>query len=103
MRVVLSAKAAQDLRNATDAYRHDASDEVANEFLREVDDALRFIGRFPDTGSPRYGIALGFEELRHRNLRTYPWLVIDIRGTRRIRVARVLHAHAKIPIHLQER
>jgi len=91
-RVVRRATAEEDFRRAVVYYRHVGGKPLAHRFTDAIQATYRLIGRFPGAGSSRYEFEFGFEALRSRLVRGFPYIVFYSEGPNEIQVWRVLHA-----------
>ena len=96
------SRANQDLRRAARFYQDQAGDSTAIRFADAVDAAIRDIATFPGAGSPRYEFEFGFEGLRSRLVRGFPYLVFYIERPDEIEVWRVLHAERDLLAELRD-
>jgi toxin ParE1/3/4 len=94
-RLSIRRKADADLDAALDAYADRPAS--AAKLLRAFEAAFRSIARHPDAGSRRWAIELQFEELRHRVVRRFPYLVFYVVLPTEVAVIRILHQHRDIP------
>ncbi len=101
-RVTLSAKARQDLRQATAWYRKEGGSGLAQRWVAAVQGALRHIGSYPKAGSTPYAAELNLDGLRCWPVKGFPYLVFFVERARHVEVGRVLHAHRGIPAWLQQ-
>jgi toxin ParE1/3/4 len=86
-----------DAENILDHYIREAGPVIAHGFLDALQAAYRTIADFPSAGSPRYGLELGFPELRTHILKRYPYIVFYAERDDHVDIWRVLHAHRDIP------
>jgi toxin ParE1/3/4 len=100
--VVFRDVARKDINGAVDFYLVEAGEAVALRFIDALESALRFIGRNPAAGSPRYAQELELPGLRSRLLARFPYVVFYVERDRDVDVWRVLHAKQDIPAWLQE-
>lgn len=98
--IVPSIPAIWDVRSVVDYYADEAGQAVAARFLDELENAYDLIQRSPGAGSPRYAHELGLEDVRHCQLRRYPYLVFYVEQPHRIAILRILHAQRDIPTQL---
>lgn len=101
-RVVISARARDDLRRGTAWYRQQGGVAVALSWVDAVSAALRHIGQHPKTGFTRYAIELKLDGLRHWPIRGFPHLIFYMEHDEQIHVGRVLHGQRDIPAWLRE-
>lgn len=86
MRVILSAAARRDRREA-ESYYKSISNRLRAAFRDDLGDSLRFITEYPE-GAPVYGAVQG-GEVRAKTLAIYPYTVFYIIAGRRIFVVAV--------------
>jgi toxin ParE1/3/4 len=98
--VATRPQARQDIQAAVAHYRAVAGEAVAMQLIAEVEQALDHLAAFPDSGSPRYGIALGLDGLRCWPLRVFPYLVFYVASPGLVDVWTVLHQHRDLPASL---
>ena len=91
----------KDAEDAVDYYLQEAGDQVALGFIESLQKTYDYIGRHPQTGSPRYAHELNLPGLRMWSLKRYPFLVFYIEQDDHIDVWRVLHGKRDIPAWLQ--
>lgn len=99
--IQFNSQAIDDLEQAFAYYFDVANLSTAERFRDAVDDALTHIARHPDTGSPRYGLAIGSRSLRFWTLNHFPYAVFYQTHPKHIDIVRVLHQSRDIPKHLQ--
>lgn len=95
-------QARRDVEAAVDFYVAEAGETVALRFIDALEAAYVAIGRYPATGSLRYGHELDLPGLRSRLLKGFPYLVFYVERDRHVEVWRVLHAQRDIPSWLAE-
>ncbi len=95
--MTLRSLAAADIDSALAHYRTEAGQEVAFDFIDELESALNHIERHPLAGSLRFGYELDIPELRSWQLKRFPYLVFYVNDETGIDVWRVLHARRDIP------
>lgn len=95
--VIPRALARQDVDEAIDYYLHEGAHLAALGFIDALERAYRHIGRYPASGSPRYGHELNLPGLRIWPLKRFPHLVFYVECADRIDVWRVLHGLRDIP------
>jgi toxin ParE1/3/4 len=96
-RVVLTAQARRDIREATTWYRKEGGKQLARRWVAAVEDALRHIGTHPKTGSARYAVQLKMDDLRFWPVSGFPYWVFYIECEQHIDAGRVLHGKRDIP------
>ena len=99
--VVRRARADRDVLEALDHYL-EVSPKVAQGFVDDLELAYTHIGRYPASGSPRYGHELNLPGLRAWPCSRYPYLVFYVELDDRIEVWRVLHGQRDIPRWMQD-
>ena len=70
--------------------------------MEAIEQAFRYIGRHPATGSTRYAQELDLPGLRCWPVKRYPYLVFYVERDDHIDVWRVLHGQRDIPAWLRE-
>jgi toxin ParE1/3/4 len=98
-RLLVQRHAMRDLAEARAYYRKEAPHMVAD-FAMTVDIELLHIRRNPTTGSPRYGLQIGFAGLRSWTVRKFPYVIFYVPQDDCVLVIRVLHQATDIPAHL---
>lgn len=99
--VVPRELAIRDVEAAVDYYRHEASDDVAFDFIERLRQAYTHIGRHPASGSLRVAHDLNIPGLRCWPLRRYPYVIFYVEREASVDVWRVLHAHRDLPAWVQ--
>jgi toxin ParE1/3/4 len=94
--------AGKDVEHAVDYYLQEAGDQVALGFIESLQKTYNYIGRHPQTGSPRYAHELNLPGLRMWSLKRYPYLVFYVEQDDYIDVWRVLNSHRDIPVWLRD-
>jgi len=100
--VIPRSIADEDIRAAIDHYRDEADESVALDFIDRLQVAVDHIGRYPDSGSPRYAHELGLPGLRSWPLSGFPYLMFYMEGDDRNDLWRVLHAGRDIPAWMRD-
>ena len=101
-RVVLTAQARREVRQAVAWYRKEGGTPLALRFAAAVEGAFGQIGENPRIGSNRYAVSLNLPGLRFWKLSKFPYLVFYIEYEQHIDVGRVLHEKRDIPAWLGE-
>jgi toxin ParE1/3/4 len=73
--VIARERAEQDVDEAIDYYLSEDAPDAALGFIDALEQAYRYIGEHPDTGSSRYAGELNLPGLRFWRLKKYPHLV----------------------------
>lgn len=94
--------AGKDAEDAVDYYLREAGDQVALGFIESLQKTYDYVGRHPQTGSPRYAHELNLPGLRMWPLKRYPYLVFYVEQDNHIDVWRVLNSHRDIPLWLRD-
>ena len=97
MRVVRSAAATVDIREAAVYYRDEVGLETALQFIDDIEDAVRQIATYPGSGATRYAESLSLPGLRSLALRGFPYIIFYWERDDHIDVWRLLHGHRDIP------
>ncbi len=98
-RILMQRRAMRDLAEAR-AYYSKVAPHVVSDFALAVDAELLHLQRNPSTGSPRYGLQIGFAGLRSWTIKKFPYVIFYIQQTDCVVVIRVLHQATDIPAHL---
>jgi toxin ParE1/3/4 len=105
-RLVLFARAADDLEQAFAHYFDVADLQLAERFRDAVGDALAHIERHPSTGSTRHSVSDAQPPLRFWTINKFPYAVFYFAHLQHpdphIHIVRVLHQASDIPHHLQD-
>ncbi|MCK9514995.1 MAG: type II toxin-antitoxin system RelE/ParE family toxin [Ottowia sp.] len=94
-----SARASEDIEQASHFYAETASRDVAERFLVELTAAFAHISEFPATGSQRYAARTDIAGLRFWTLKRFPFAVFYLERNDVIDVLRVLHQASDLPRH----
>lgn len=94
--------AGKDAEDAVDDYLREAGDQVALGFIESLQKTYDYVGRHPQTGSPRYAHELNLPGLRMWPLKRYPYLVFYVEQDNHIDVWRVLNSQRDIPVWLRD-
>ena len=100
--VRLRELAARDVEKALDDYLREGGTRPARGFVAALERALRHIGRYPESGSPRYARLLDIPDLRFWPLGRSPYLVFYLERRDYVDVWRVLHAQRDLPGSIKE-
>ena len=98
-RLLVQRHALRDLAEARAYYRKEAP-HVVGDFALAVDAELLHLRRNPSTGSPRYGLQIGFAGLRSWTVKKFPYVIFYVQQANCVVVIRVLRQAADIPAHL---
>ena len=101
-RVVLTARAQHDVRQATAWYRTEGGAPLAQRWVVALADALRHVGANPKAGAMRYAAELNLPGLCFWPVNGFPCLLFYVERASRIDVGRVLHAKRDIPASIRE-
>lgn len=96
-RVVLTAQARHEVRQATAWYRKEGGAALAQRWVAALENAVRHIGTHPEAGPTRYAVELKLDGLRYWPVNGFPYLVFYVEHARQIDVGRVLHEKRDIP------
>lgn len=96
-RVLLSALAQLDARQATAWYRQQGGTALALRWAGAAKDAIDHIGAYPKSGATRYAIELKLDGLRTRQVHGFPDLVFYAEHEAHVDIWRVLHSERDIP------
>jgi toxin ParE1/3/4 len=99
--VILRAQADRDIQEAVAFYLGEGAEAAALAFVAALERALSHVGRFPSSGSQRYGHELGLSALRSWPVARYPHLVFYVQAEDRVEVWRVLHGQRDLPAWLR--
>jgi len=100
--VIARERPEQDVDEAIDYYLSEDAPDAALGFIDALEQAYRYIGGHPDTGSSRYAGELNLPGLRFWRLKKYPHLVFYVERSNHIDVWRVLHEMRDIPSWMQD-
>ena len=100
--VVPRELAGKDVEAAIDFYLREGSNRAALGFIDALERAYAHIGRYPASGSPRYGHELDLPGLRSFPLKRYPHIVFYVEHGDHVDVWRVLHGERDIPAWMRE-
>ncbi len=100
-RIVLFARATDDLERAFEYYFDVANLQIAEQFQDAVAQAIDHVKRHPATGSMRYTVSSAKPPLRFWTLNQFPYAVFYFAHSEHIDIVRVLHQSTDIPQHLQ--
>ena len=100
--VVLREAATRDVDNALAYHLADGDEQAALHFLDELERALGHVGRYPESGSPRYGHELAIPGLRSWPFHSAPHLVFYRERQDHVDVWRILHGHRDVPVSLRD-
>jgi toxin ParE1/3/4 len=100
--VVLRRRAADDIDAAIQHYEREGGATLAGRFVDSLEQAMRHLGRHPQTGSLRYAYELGIPGLRSWPLRSFPYLAFYVETADHLDVWRLLHAARDVPAWLAE-
>lgn len=101
-RIVLSARARRDLREATGWYRQEGGERLALRWVAAVKLALGHIGAHPNAGLPCYAIELQIEGMRCWPIKAFPYLIFYLERKHQNDVGRVLHGQRDVPARTSE-
>lgn len=99
--IVLLPLAEHDIDDAIRHYQREGGITLAGRLAQAVEVALRHIGRYPASGSPRYADSLGTPGLRCWPVKRFPYLVFYIERAAQVDVWRLLHKQLDIPAWMQ--
>ncbi|MDM7922718.1 MAG: type II toxin-antitoxin system RelE/ParE family toxin [Pyrinomonadaceae bacterium] len=102
-KVVRRRRADEDIEAAIAYYLTEAGADLATDFAYELEKAIRMISRQPSIGSSRYGLLVQLPELRHWQLKNFPYLLFYLEKETHIELTRVLHSRMDIPSWLNNR
>lgn len=98
---IRSALASSDVDAALDFYLREA-EELARDFIDELERATQHIEKNPATGSPRYAHELNIPYLRFWQLRRFPYALFYIEHSDHLDVIRCVHMSRDIPVTLRD-
>ncbi len=93
--------AAADIDSAISYYRENAGDDIADDFVDELERSVSLLVRHPRTGSLRFAYELEIPELRSWPLPNFPYLIFYLPSDDHLDIWRVMHARRDIPAFLQ--
>ena len=97
-RVIPRSLAQRDVEEAIAHFLGQGARDAALGFVDALEAACAQIGRYPGSGSPRYGQELNLPELRCWPLGRYPFLVFYVERPDHIDVWRVLHDQRDVAV-----
>lgn len=101
-RVVLTARARQEVRQAAAWYRSESGAVLALRWAASVETSLKHIGAHPHSGFTRYAVPLKLDALRCWPINGFPYLVFYVEHDDHVDVGRVLHMKRDVPTWLAE-
>ena len=97
---MLRQRAADDIDAVIEHYEREGGSGLAGRFVDSLEQAMRHVGRHPQTGSLRYAYELDIPGLRSWPLRAFPYLVFYLETAEHLEVWRLLHASRDVPAWL---
>ena len=88
-------QAVRDISEAVMFYAG-AGIEVADRFLKDVEDVITRIEKMPGMGSSRFAYELGIPNIRTYSLHHFQYLIFYFERDRYIDLVRVMHSHRDI-------
>lgn len=101
-KVVRRRRADDDIETAVSYYLAEAGVEIATDFANQLEKAIRMVSRQPSIGSSRFGHIAQIPELRHWQMRNFPYLLFYLEKETHIELLRVLHCSTDIPSWLND-
>jgi toxin ParE1/3/4 len=98
---ILSALAEADIEAAVTFYGAER-EQLAADFVAELERAAQHIETHPATGSPRYAHELDIPQLRFWQLRRFPYSLFYIEHGDHLDVIRCVHMSRDIPASLRD-
>jgi toxin ParE1/3/4 len=99
-RLEILPRAQRDVEAASDYYSLEVDEDTAFAFAAALGASYARITESSKTGSPRYAHELNVANLRHVQIKRFPYLVFYVEHENRIEIWRVLHAKRDIPVWL---
>jgi toxin ParE1/3/4 len=99
--IVRRRRADEDIESAISYYLKEAGNELALDFVSQLEEAIKKIAKQPVAGSQRYGHRLRIPELRQWPMKRFPYLIFYVEREDRIEISRVLHNNMDIPSWLK--
>lgn len=96
----LRSLADADIQTALSYYQTQAGQDVALDFIDQLESALKHIGQHPPTGSLRFAYELEIPDLRSWTLQKFPHSLFYVANDTSVDVWRLLHARRDIPAFL---
>ncbi len=93
-------RAQRDVEAASDYYSLEVDEDAAFAFTTALSASYAQITERPKIGSPRYAHELNIANLRHVQIKRFPYLVFYVEHEERTEIWRVLHAKRDIPAWL---
>lgn len=100
--VVLRTRAADDIDAVVAHYLREGGTDLAGRFVDALEQAIRHLGRHPQTGSLRYSYELDIPGLRSWPLQSFPYLVFYVEAPDHLDVWRLLHTARDLPAWLAD-
>ncbi|MFZ5593007.1 MAG: type II toxin-antitoxin system RelE/ParE family toxin [Pseudomonadota bacterium] len=100
--VIPRALAKQDVDETITHYLNEKAWQAALGFIDALEQAYKYIGRHPATGSPRYAHELHLPGLRSWPLKRYPHIVFYVERDSHIDGWRILHGVKDLPAWLRD-
>ena len=100
--VIPRERAKQDAEETIDYYLGESAPDAALNFIDALERAYNHIGRYPASGSSRYGHELNLPGLRFWPLQKYPHLIFYVERSDHVDVWRILHGQRDIPAWMRE-
>lgn len=100
--VIPRTLASEDIDSAIAYYLEQQAEQAAFGFIDALQHAYEQIGRYPDSGSPRYAHELDLPGLRSWPVNGYAYMIFYVDRPDHIDVWRVLHGMRDIPVWLQD-
>lgn len=91
-----------DIDQAIAFYLDQQADQAAIGFIDALEKAYQQLGRYPQSGSPRYAHELNIPGLRSWPIDGYPYTIFYVDCTSHVDIWRVLHGRRDIPAWLQD-
>lgn len=100
--VIRREQAQRDIEEIVTYYLEQSTQQIALNFVDELEAAIEHIQSFPESGSPRLAHALDLPGLRSWSCKTFPYLLFYFEKEECIDVWRILHQHRDVPQYLQD-
>lgn len=101
--VIRRWQAREDIDATVQHCMDETGPQLALRFVAALEQAMRHVASFPDSGSPRYARLMDHAGLRSWRVKTFPYLVFYVAGSAQIDVWRVLHGERDIPSCLHDK
>ena len=92
----------EDSREITRFYRAEGGEPLARRFVAELRASLDHVRIAPASGSPRFRVYTGIDDLRVWPVKGFPYLIFYIFDGQQVQILRILHSARDIPATLRD-